>query len=268
MNREPSGDPAELDARRGRVSTEPIWTRGLVLGALGLTVLQAGVFGWLARIPDDLMAPMEKVILPKPRAASAAEKGLMILAMDGLRDEQAWLPNPRPMVSPSPSVGMTRSNRPSQMELVRSAKFRAQPFLSASSAPAPQAPAILRPEMRPPDPATPRPESPPTQLLGLTNSQMTLTDALQRRGLMRPIVVTPWKGPESLGVSWVEVAVNADGEVVLARIVESCGVKAADLQFLAACRSLRFSPQGRLPAGPEFGQLQRGRIVLRWAAPP
>lgn len=248
---------------RVTVAANPTLSRGLLAGALGLTLLQAAVFGWLVRIP----APLFRAPGPDSGRRPSGGDLAMVLAVDGLRDAQGWLSNPHPLISPPNQMTSRRASNPSQMELAPPGQSRSPVFLAATSAPAPLAAVIVRPPARPVDAVAPRPTSPPTQKMALTNSQVTVTGELQGRALVRPMVVGPWKGTDPLGVSRVEVSVNADGEVVLARIVESCGVKAADLQFLAACRSIRFLPLGKPALGQELGQLQRGLVILRWASP-
>ncbi len=260
--------PSEIGPRRPPVPAHPLWSRGLVASAVGLTILQGAVFAWLARIPEPLNVPMRSSPPVRPAVSARLGGGAMILAIDGLREEQNWLPNPRPMISSPPRSSLARTARPALMELTPPGKPRSQQFLPSVAAPAPSAPVIPRPETGPTDLTTPRPESPPTQVLALTHSEVSFAGALLNRAQVRPIALAPWKGPESLGVSRVEVSINPDGEVVLARVVESCGVKAADLQFLAACRAIRFAPLSKIPAGPSSEQLQHGRIVVRWAAPP
>ena len=236
-----------------------------MLGTLGLTLLQAGVFAWLARIPDPQQVPAGW----RQRAGGSVGTRAMVLAVDGLREEQAWLPNPRPLVHPQRVTSVPRMGLPSQMELAPSGRHRLAQFLSPEAAPPPTPPVIPRPSLPPPDLLPPRPASPPTQTLALTQPEVSLVGTLRARGLQRPIVVAPWKGAEPLGVTRVEVSVNPDGEVLLARVLEGCGVKAADWQFLAACRSARFARRGASPvAAGEFSQLERGQVIVRWAVVP
>ena len=66
------------------------------------------------------------------------------------------------------------------------------------------------------------------------------------------------------------MSVNADGEVLLARVTGSCGVKAADYAALAAIRTARFaaSPKTKAVVNQEFNAnlLVRSTVVIRWHA--
>lgn len=241
------------------------WSRGLIAGALALTLLQAGVFVWLVRIPGAA-----RVTPGNQRTGETTidPTSVTLLAIDGLREEAGWLPNPRQFLNRQPGGGNRRTSPPVPIELATPSRSGPGQFLAAAAAPPPAAPAIPRPEFRPPAMDPPRPSSPATQSLALADPQLTITGGLRDRALLRPIILPSWTGPESLGITRVEVSVNVDGEVVLARVVESSGVKAADQLFLAACRTSRFVAAGKLPAGQEFNELARGRISLRWPAPP
>lgn len=264
MKRSAQGPSPDFPATPSRSGAGSPWSRGLVAGALAVTLVQALVFAWLARIPDPQRVPAEW----RQRAGGSVGKRAMLLAVDGLREEQSWLPNPRPLVHPQRTATLQRPIRPAQMELVPPERYRPAQYLSPEAAPTPVPPAIPRPELPASDLTPPRPASPPTQTLALTRPEVVVTGALRARGLRRPVVVAPWKGSDPLGVTRVEVSVNPDGEVVLARVVEGCGVKAADLQFLAACRSARFAPRVGAVGASEFNQLERGQLAVRWAVVP
>lgn len=238
------------------------WPRPLIAGAVGLTVLQTAAFIWLARLPDASRAPS-----PAP-AQTSLQAARILLAVDGLQEAQSWLPDPRPFLSQPPGAPAPSSLRPIRIDLTASSPLQASRFLPIDAAPPPISPVIPRPPLRAADLELPRPPSPPTQPLALTSPQISISGALQTRPLKRPITVPPWNGPEALGVTRVEVSVNTDGEVVLARIVESCGVKAADLQVLEACRAARFARSAPVPPGQEFLALTRGRIAHRWPTQP
>ena len=243
------------------------WPRGLIAGAVGLTLLQAAIFAWLARIPEPLRGFIP--ISPTNAAARSNPAMVSLLAYDGLRDAQSWLPNPRPFLTSRTSPNASAALRaPARWEVAAAPAARLPQFLPLSAAPPPISPAIPRPEARPPEFKAPPPEAPATAPLALNSLQITVGGTLKERGLAEPLSLVPWAGNESLGVSRVDLSVNADGEVVLARLVESCGVKAADLQFLTACRAARFVPLGPARPGLEFSKLIRGYIQVRWPAPP
>lgn len=254
-----------FDPDRGAEHSAPgstRWPRPLMAGAVGLTLLQLAAFIWLARIPDAFRGPPPGPPQTPPRSAR------ILLAVDGLQEAQSWLPDPRPFLSQPPGAPAPSSLRPIRIDLTASSPLQASRFLPIDAAPAPISPIIPRPPLRAADLELPRPSSPPTQPLALTSPQISISGALQARPLKRPITVPPWNGPEALGVTRVELSVNTDGEVVLARIVESCGVKAADLQVLEACRAARFARSGPVPPGQEFVGLTRGRIAHRWPTQP
>jgi len=256
-------EPFNPDRGSGRSkSGSARWPRPLIAGAVGLTVLQVAAFIWLARMPDTFLKP-----LPTP-PQSPLPAARILLAVDGLQEAQSWLPDPRPFLSQPPGAPNPSSLRPIRIDLTASSPLQASRFLPIDAAPAPISPVIPRPPLRAADLELPRPPSPPTQPLALTSPQISISGALQARPLKRPITVSPWTGPEALGVTRVELSVNTDGEVVLARIVESCGVKAADLQVLEACRSARFARSEPVPPGQEFLALTRGRIAHRWPTQP
>ncbi len=259
--------PATLRAPNSGKRESAKWPRGLIAGAVGLTLLQAAIFAWLARIPE----PLRGFIPISPTNAAARTRPAMasLLAYDGLREVQSWLPNPRPFLTSrtSPNAGAS-PREPARWEVAAAPAVRPPHFLPLSAAPPPLSPAIPRPEPRPPEFKAPPPEAPATAPLALDTLQITVGGALKERRLAEPLTLVPWAGHESLGVSRVDLSVNADGEVVLARLVESCGLKAADLQFLTACRAARFVPEGPARPGLEFSKLSRGYIQVRWPAPP
>ena len=253
------------DRTPGPVATVPSaggWPRSLVASAVFLTLAQVVMFIWLARIPGPFVDPTP----PSSRAASRSAP--IILAVNGLREAQGWLPNPRGIYSPAPgSVTPGLSTRAVRIDVETSGIARPPEYLPLEAAPAPVSPVIQRPPFRPSDLEAPRPFAPVTGPLALAHAEITISGPLQSRPVLRPITPMSWQGPEPLGVTRVEISVNADGEVVLARVLESCGVKAADLQFLAACRAARFVPAGRVRPGQEFSGLVRARVTHRWPAP-
>ena len=236
----------------------PRWARGIFFGTLLLTLVQAAIFGWLVKVPVSLDGSL-------PRASPVPDRRPpMTLGIGGVRDGYAWLPNPRPFLVQSPVPGGLSSLRTARIDLTPASPLQSSRFLSFDATPPPVAPLIPSPATPPLPIEVPRPYSPQTQRLALTQAEISVSGRLESRPLARPIPVPSWSGAEPLGLTRVEISVNSDGEVVLARVIESCGVKAADQLFLNACRLARFTVLGRVPPGEEFTALTRGRVTLRW----
>ena len=92
-----------------------------------------------------------------------------------------------------------------------------------------------------------------------------------RGGLVdRPLAVAldvpSWVSAEPLSATVVELAVTPEGDVLLARAVVPCGMKAADDAAVALARSARFAPKGETPRTGDLAttELAWGELVFHW----
>lgn len=63
-----------------------------------------------------------------------------------------------------------------------------------------------------------------------------------QRRLAQPVTLSSWATTEVLRPTVVEVAVNPDGDVLSARLIESNGMAAADEEAMRVARAARFQP--------------------------
>ena len=112
-------------------------------------------------------------------------------------------------------------------------------------------------------------ESPPPLRLG-KESRVSLHGSLAGRVLLEPGKLTSWKVADILDVTVVEVGVTRAGDVLIARLVSSCGLAAADDAGLAWARQVRLvavSDEARDP-GLIAADLAWGELVFHWHTEP
>lgn len=97
-------------------------------------------------------------------------------------------------------------------------------------------------------------------------SVLHIEDGLATRSLLSPLALPVVPYNNILQDSVVLVAVNPAGEAVSGRLLESCGLAAADQEALRLAKSARFAPlpleMNPSPATPP--RLAFGRFVFRW----
>lgn len=84
------------------------------------------------------------------------------------------------------------------------------------------------------------PPSLPTARMSLEEARVEILGALADRPLVRPLRLAPWTESDSPQPTRIELAVNAWGEVLTARVTVGSGSKTADLAALEAVRNARF----------------------------
>ena len=258
----PTTEPTEPSVRSTvpvpAPGNHPLWSREVILWTVALIGAQAFFFFGFARSPQLYPVPANPATITPP----------LHLALDGIPD--GWLPDPRSFLGLRPTGLSATGTRTARPQLFAPEPRSAARSLSVQLAPALPWPVVPAPSARPVAVEPPRPASPATKPLALTEPQTLLSPNLRERTLTRPLEVAPWTGPEPLGVTRVDVAVNGDGEVILARVVDGCGVPAADARVLAAIWAARFSAGARPRPGQEFAveTLLRGRISWRWPGYP
>ncbi len=242
--------------------------RRLGLGTLALSAAQLAAFWWFAQTPP---AP------PRPSRGSGATvptapTDRIWLAVDGLREAHQWVPKPRRFLENNLSVSASSPVRKPRRDQTKPSWSTPPKFLPSDATPAPAVLLIPRPLAEPIDREAPPPATPATSPLTLTQNLVVVVGPLRARGFTRPPVIPPWSGPEAIGATRIDVSVNADGEILLARVSGSSGAKAADDAGLAAVRSARFGsiaqPPPLLAQTFDANTLVRGTIIIRWQANP
>jgi TonB family protein len=110
----------------------------------------------------------------------------------------------------------------------------------------------------------PRTEAPEINRVPLpARSQVLLSGSLQARGTAEPLVADAWIAEDVLPDSVVQISVNATGGVLSTRLIQSCGLPAADQHALSLAAQARFTP---LPAGASSATV--GFITFRWSVTP
>lgn len=109
----------------------------------------------------------------------------------------------------------------------------------------------------------------PTRALVAGQTRVTVAGTLAGRSWRSRPVPGAWSGGESPGVTRMEIAVNPQGWVVMARVTESSGSKAADEGARRAVSAALFEPMAGATRRPEFApsQLEWGQVTVDWAAP-
>lgn len=108
-------------------------------------------------------------------------------------------------------------------------------------------------------------ETPAPELLPAT-SQATVRGGLADRPLATALDVPSWDSAEPLAATVVEIGVTPEGDVLLARAVVPCGMKAADDAAVALARTARFAPKGETPRTGSLAttELAWGELVFQW----
>lgn len=96
----------------------------------------------------------------------------------------------------------------------------------------------------------------------LTQSVMRIEGDLARLKLERAGDLPGWTNTETLEPTTVEMAVGSDGLPFSVRLLERCGLAAADQYAVTAARSLRFAPVGE--PGASLPALVWGHVVFQW----
>jgi TonB family protein len=110
----------------------------------------------------------------------------------------------------------------------------------------------------------PRTEAPEINRAPLpARSQVLLSGSLQTRGVAEELVADAWIGEDVLPDTIVQISVNATGGVLSTRLIQSCGLPAADQHALSLAAQARFTA---LPNGQT--QITVGFITFRWSVTP
>ena len=107
---------------------------------------------------------------------------------------------------------------------------------------------------------------PPAPALLPSTSQATVRGGLADRPLTAALDVPSWVSAEPLSATVVEIGVTPEGDVLLARAVVPCGMKAADDAAVALARTARFAPKGETPRTGDLAttELAWGELVFQW----
>ena len=107
---------------------------------------------------------------------------------------------------------------------------------------------------------------PPAPALLPETSQATVRGGLVDRPLAVALDVPSWVSAEPLSATVVEIGVTPEGDVLLARAVVPCGMKAADDAAVALARTARFAPKGETPRTGDLAttELAWGELVFQW----
>ncbi len=123
--------------------------------------------------------------------------------------------------------------------------------------------------VEPRSPSAVRPPAPVGSTLPLVADRTTVgaEGGLASRAWDKAPEIGPWDGVELLGSTRLEVLVNPQGWVVLARIVESSGLRAADDTARRALSEARFRPLAGAAKRPGFApdELTAGFVTVRWS---
>lgn len=101
-------------------------------------------------------------------------------------------------------------------------------------------------------------------------SELKIEDGLAQRRLATPLELPSWRGAELLGNSVVRMVVDAGGRPVSLALLQTNGLREADLEALARARSLRFAPVSEA-AGASTNRLAAqswGNLVFEWRTLP
>lgn len=96
----------------------------------------------------------------------------------------------------------------------------------------------------------------------LTQSVMRIEGELARLKLERAGDLPGWTNTETLESTTVEMGVGRDGLPFSVRLLDRCGLAAADQYAVTAARSLRFAPIGESGASPPT--LVWGNVMFQW----
>ncbi len=117
-----------------------------------------------------------------------------------------------------------------------------------------------------------RPPVPATAVRSLV-SRETLVEShgtTLKRGWRTEPVLGTWTGSEVLGATRIDIAVNPQGWVVLAQVVESSGSREADELARRAVRAAVMNPLPGAGKRPEFdaARLESGSVTVHWSTQP
>ena len=117
---------------------------------------------------------------------------------------------------------------------------------------------------RPPVPAT------PVRSLVSRETLVESQGTSLKRGWKREPVLGPWTGSEVLGATRIDIAVNPQGWVVLAQVVESSGSREADELARQAVRAALMNTLPDAGKRPEFdaARLESGSVTVHWSTQP
>jgi TonB family protein len=89
---------------------------------------------------------------------------------------------------------------------------------------------------------------------------------LRERPLLTPVILPAWPHADVLGRTVLELAVNASGDVLSARVLRSCGLAAADAFALQAFEQARFQPLPRVAPNtpPAKATATLGTATITW----
>ncbi len=247
-----------------KVARPSISPRGLLVGTVLLSGLQAAAFWWFTGASVRPIGGAGGTHLPP----NFPLNGRTILALEGVHDASQWVPNPRRFLSADSSVQPTRGTRNLRRDQTKPNWATAPRYLPLEAIPPSATVPIPTPAGEPIHRDAPHPPSPATRPLALQQSGIWVQGPLQSRGFVRAPELRSWTGPEAIGTTRVDISVNADGEILLARVSDSCGVKAADEMALTTLRAARFAvePNKKTILSDQFNAnaLVRGTVMVRW----
>lgn len=234
----------------------------IFLGIALLTAAQAAIVGWVGLVPGP----------PPARTATAPETTLL---WDATHREIAFAGVP-----------------PSRLDTF--ARHPSDPFQSVASGSLPRTeyrlaewreplrwltnPVVLNSVAAKAPPTPPRPISaarppvptPEVRPLVATQTTVQVSDNAATRAWLKPPALGPWEGSELPGTTRIEAAVNPQGWIVMARVTESSGVKAADEQARQAVKAALFKPEPGAPRRPAIGSTNVAwtTITINWTSQP
>ncbi|HTI69866.1 MAG TPA: energy transducer TonB [Candidatus Limnocylindria bacterium] len=208
--------------------------------------------------------------LPAAVIPSGADDAFAFLPPGSTDLDEHWIPRPTAFALPDADGFSGSASRWLPKSVVPSVVREAKPnFLGASrttslgplaavTTPAPAGVSIEKPARLPAE------VSPVA--VGQTDAVIGPTLALRRPENL--VGLAPWQGEGLPGVTRVDVAINAFGEVLLASVAESSKSKNMDDLAIAMVRSWRFKPLAGAKSESAYDakQLVWGVVTLQWAA--
>ena len=123
----------------------------------------------------------------------------------------------------------------------------------------------------PPNPESEAAQPDPVPLPpGRERSELRMEQGLVQRRLLTRVDLPSWPCAELLGDSVVEMAVDATGRPVSPTLLQTNGLREADLEALARARSLRFAPLSSAGSHSmnSLTNLTWGTLVFEWHTLP
>lgn len=248
-----------------RALSEPAtgWSRGrLLLSAAALTVVQLLIVVNVGQVPDA----------PQPLRPDGGEE-MLVLDAQQVAEVVAGLPQARLDV-----FGQDAGDAFQRVALdsIPKAEYRLQEWQEPSrwlTNPVAMVPVRARAAVELARELTAaRPAMPLTPVRSLV-SRETLVESHGtplERGWKKAPELGPWTGSEVLGATRIHVAVNPQGWVVLAQIVESSGSREADEVARRAVRAALMNPLPDAGRRPEFdaARLESGSVTVHWSTQP